>query len=177
MILKLYLQDISKILKMKFFLIILFLVLVQFNTTYNTNYSFKGKYYYSINPEKNKYYRLFFINDSLYDIRDLNCSDNLHCGTYKLIDNNKKIILYDDDFYAMVFDTIRYNRKLDKIYLQNKIFEFIPDSTEIKIPYRITDGMVHYKKVKLYSMFNCEVIIPLHRTILRRTPKSTHSGN
>ena len=140
----------------KYFIIILIGLLQQCKTSNSINLSSN---YYSINTKTSQYFRLHFINDSTYELRNKDCISNEHFGVYQILKKENKIILFDDDFYVIPYDTIVYEEgKLNQFYLGNYIFKNFSDTIKVSIPY-ILNKKRYLRKIRLDTMFSCKPVI------------------
>ncbi|PWK18696.1 hypothetical protein [Xanthomarina spongicola] len=116
----------------------------------NSYKNFSGKTYYAHKVNEKKHYKITFNEDSTYIYFNDKCQDN-HFGIWKL--ENKTIILFDDDFEGMIYDSItKINRKADTFTLKNKNLLFINKDT--LIPNKKLDSIFDYCE-------NTEVLVKL----------------
>ena len=105
----------------------------------NSYKNFMGKTYYAYKVNEKKYYKITF-EDSTYTLFDDRCFDS-HFGIWKL--KKKTIILFDDDFGGMIYDSIKkISKKADTLTLKNKNLIFV--NRDILTPNKKLDSIFDY---------------------------------
>src|SRR5690554_4944868 len=123
----------------------LFIVLLLSCSSYKLTNNLIGASYYCIEPTTNNMLKLSFNKESTYKMK----GNYFYLGSWELkkVGNSYIAILYNDNFRAEIFDTLKFDKNKGKIKLDNFVFNNYKDINDsLKI---ILDSLFVEKKQRI----------------------------